>query len=170
MIIAITSDELREKIVKLAMLQHRKEYKHGFHGPDYFDCAGLVWYVYNEILGIDIYEEGYGESATTKIMTSKHGVITLYEEGVLKNDLNLIKKGDILLFHRQDKNETEPKANNRYPGHCGIYIGNNAFIHASGTEKRIVISDFNNEYWYKKIVGYKDYEEEFELVKSKFYI
>ena len=62
------------------VLQYGSKYKHGFHGPDYFDCGGLAWYVYNEILGIDIYEDGYGESATTKIMTSKHGIITLYEE------------------------------------------------------------------------------------------
>ena len=158
MIIAITSDELREKIVKLAMLQHRKEYKHGFHGPDYFDCAGLVWYVYNEILGIDIYEDGYGESATTKIMTSKHGIITLYEEGVLKNDLNLIKKGDILLFHRQDKNEKEPKDNNKYPGHCGIYLSENKFIHAPSSPGNVIISTFNKtgHYWEKKLVASKN--------------
>ena len=91
-------------------------------------------------------------------MTSKHGIITLYEEGVLKNDLNLIKKGDILLFHRQDKNEKEPKANNRYPGYCGIYLSENKFIHASSSPGTVIISTFNKtgHYWEKKLVASKN--------------
>lgn len=159
MFTAITDEELlREKIVQLAMLQRHKEYKHGYHGPDYFDCAGFVWYVYHEVLGIDIYEEGTGKSTTTKIMTSKYGTITFYDEGVLKNNLNLIKKGDILLFHRQDMKENEPKDNNKYPGHCGIYIANNKFIHAPRTVGRVVISTFEktNHYWEKKLIASKN--------------
>lgn len=101
-------------------------------------------------------------------MTSSYGNIYLYKTKI--KDISLIKKGDIVFLHRQSLKDNEPKVNNKYPGHCGIYIGNNAFIHASGTEKRIVISNFNNEYWYKKIVGFKDYEEEMKLVKSKFNI
>ena len=149
--------ELRDEIKKLVLLQKNKEYVHGGHGPDNFDCAGLVWFIYSEILGIDIYEEGYGESTTTMIMTSNYGKIVLFEDKVLNKDLSLIKTGDILFFHRQSLRDNIPKIDNKYPGHCGIYLGNNRFIHASGTKKKILINTFNNEYWYKKLVGSKDY-------------
>jgi len=102
------------------------------------------------------------------IMTSTYGKLTIYN--VEKKNIKLINKGDIVLLHRQSLKDNMPRTDNKYPGHCGIYIGNDAFIHASGTEKRVVISSFNNEYWYKKIVGYKDYEDEFKLIKSKFNI
>ena len=94
---------LINKIIDLAYQQLEKEYIHGSHGPNDFDCAGLVWYIYHEILGIDIYESGYGISTTTKIMTSKYGKLTLYKESSLYKNLKLINKGDILLFHRQSK-------------------------------------------------------------------
>ena len=42
--------ELRDKLIHLARLQRHKLYVHGKHGPDTFDCAGLVWFLYNEIL------------------------------------------------------------------------------------------------------------------------
>lgn len=152
----ITNNELlKDKIVELALLQHHKEYVHGSHGLDTFDCAGLVWYVYKEILGIDIYKDGYGNSTTTKIMTSKYGTITYYEENILDKDITLINKGDILLFHRQQKQEKEPKENNKYPGHCAIYLGNNKFIHATRKSKKVVISSFDKEYWVKKLVASK---------------
>ena len=165
---AINANNIRDEILFLALTQYGKKYVHDTYGPDTYDCAGLVWYIYKKVLGINIFNNGYGKSTTTKIMTSNYGKLTIYNTDI--KDIKLIKKGDIVFLHRQSLKDNEPRVNNKYPGHCGIYIGNNAFIHASGTEKRIVISDFNNEYWYKKIVGYKDYEEEFELVKSKFNI
>lgn len=141
---------LRDKIIKLALLQHHKKYVHGKHGEnDCFDCAGFVWYVYHELLGIDLYQNGYGLSTTTKMMTSDYGK--------LNKDLSLIKSGDILFFHRQSKEDNEPKRDNKYPGHCGIYLYDNKFIHALRKEGKIVISDFEkNKYWKKVLVASKD--------------
>ena len=140
----------------MAKLQRHKPYDHTAHGPDAFDCAGFVWYLYNEILGIDIYENGYRLSTTTKIMTSKYGILTLYKKDDLNKSINLIKKGDIVLFHRQSLNDCYPKCDNKYPGHCGIYLGNNYFIHASSKSKKIIINSFNNDYWKKVLVASKD--------------
>ena len=158
MIKANINDELlRERTIKLAKLQHHKIYEHGKHGPDTFDCAGLVWFIYNEILKLNLYDEGIGLSTTTKIMTSKYGKITLYKEEDLNKDLNLIKNGDIIFFHRQSMDDNEPKENNKYPGHCGIYIGNNKFIHCSRTKGKVIISNFDkNTYWKKLLVASKD--------------
>lgn len=149
---------LREKIIQLALLQHHKEYVHGKHGENNcFDCAGFVWYVYNKIFDIDLYKGGFGISTTTKTMTSDYGNILLFNEIDDNKNIDLINNGDILLFHRQSLNENEPKDNNKYPGHCGIYIGNHKFIHSLKSEKRVVISDFEkSDYWKKVLVASKD--------------
>lgn len=153
----INETELRYKIIKLALLQYHKLYVHGSNGPDTFDCAGLVWFIYNEILNINLYENGFGLSTTTKIMTSNLGKITLFEEDNMNKDLSLIKDGDIVFFHRQSLNDRIPKNDNKYPGHCGIYLGNNNFIHASRAKMKVVISNFEkNNYWKDVLVASKD--------------
>ena len=148
---------LREKIIKLALLQLNKEYKHGQHGPDEFDCAGLVWFIYNEICSINLYYDGFGLSTTTRIMTNPYGSTTLYDEASTKKNLSIIKKGDIIFFHRQSMNDNEPKENNKYPGHCGIYLDDNNFIHCSRPKGKVIISNFEkNEYWQKVMVASKN--------------
>lgn len=154
MIKANNLDEYRDKLISLALLQYGKKYVHGMMGPDTFDCAGFVWYVYKLVYGINIFQDGFGKSTTTMIMTSKYGNITLFNQ--LQKDTSLIKKGDIVLLHRQSLKDNEPKEDNKYPGHCGIYLGDNRFIHASGTEKKMVISSFNNKYWKDILVASKD--------------
>lgn len=154
MIKANTQELLREKIVKLALMQHHKSYVHGNHGEDSFDCAGLVWFIYQELFNINLYKNGYGLSTTTKLMTSNYGKLILFNDN---KDINIINKGDILFFHRQSMNDDMPKEDNRYPGHCGIYIGNNKFIHSLKSEGKVVISDFEkNDYWKKVLVASKD--------------
>ncbi len=148
----------RDDICSFALKQYHKLYVHGKFGPSTFDCAGFVWYVYNYLYGIDILKDGYGLSTTTMMMTSRYGVLTLYNYGY--KDISLIKKGDIVFLHRQSLNDSEPKVNNKYPGHCGIYLGNSRFIHASGTKKKVLINTFNSEYWLNKLVGSKDLEKD----------
>lgn len=90
--------ELRYKIIKLALLQHHKKYVHDKNGPNVFDCAGLAWFLYKEILNINLYENGIGLSTTTKIMTNSFGELITYDENSLVKDINLIKLGDIVFF------------------------------------------------------------------------
>ncbi len=148
---------LRKKTIELALLQYGKKYKHGKNGPDSFDCAGLPWFIYNELYNINIYEGGIGLSTTTKIMTSSYGILRLFNEKELNKDLSLIKTGDILFFHRQSLNDNKPSNNNRYPGHCGIYLSDNYFIQSSSVKGKVIISSFiKNEYWKNVLVGSKD--------------
>lgn len=159
MIKADTNDEimLREKLIKFAILQYNKLYEHGQNGPNTFDCAGLVWFIYNEICKLNLYYKGIGLSTTTKIMTNPYGKIVLYNEDSKNKDLSVIGKGDIVFFHRQSMNDNEPKENNKYPGHCGIYLGDNYFIHCSRTKGKVIISNFDkNDYWKKVLVASKD--------------
>jgi len=152
----INREILRQKIIKLALLQYKKKYEHGEHGPDTFDCAGLVWYVYNKICNIDIYTGGTGKSTTTKIMTCDYGERLDFDEFSESKDINLINIGDILFFHRQSKQEFEPTKDNKYPGHCGIYLGDNNFIHCTRTKGKVTIDNFKKKYWKRILVGSKD--------------
>ena len=158
----IKANTIRDEICFLARSKYHYDYVHGCFGPESFDCAGYVWYIYNKILGIDIFKDGYGLSTTTMIMTSKYGKLTLYDKE-FKN-ISIIKKGDIVFLHRQSLNDNVPKVDNKYPGHCGIYLGDNKFIHASGTKKKIIINTFNSHYWYTKLVGSKDIVNEYEKI------
>lgn len=157
MIIADKYDDLvRNELSRLAILQLNKPYEHGSHGLNDFDCAGLVWYLYNEIFGIDLYEIGFGLSTTTMMMTSRYGKITLYKDNTIYKDL-FLNTGDILFFHRQSKNDYMPKKDNKYPGHCGIYIGNNNFIHCSRKYNMVTMNNLDKDiYWKKILVGSKD--------------
>ena len=149
-------EKLRNDIISFLKYQHNKKYIHNTYGPDTFDCAGFVWYVYNKVLNINSFDDGYGISTTTKIMTSKYGKIILFNEINNFKNTSLIKKGDILLFHTQSLNEFNPTVNNKYPGHCGIYIGNNKFMHASNKQGKVVYSKLEEDKkLYKKIIGYK---------------
>lgn len=157
---------LRKKIIELAISQYGKKYKHGKNAPDSFDCAGLPWFIYNEILNINIYEEGIGLSTTTKIMTSSYGTLRLFNEKEFNKDLSLIKSGDILFFHRQSFDDNIPNDNNRYPGHCGIYLSDNYFIQSSSVKKKVIISNFEkNEYWKSVLVGSKDILSDDEILE-----
>ena len=138
-----TEEDLRNRIIELAKLQLKKEYVHGTQGPDTFDCAGFVWYVYHEILGIDIFECGYGLSTTTMLMTSKYGTLTYYQEDDMNKDIDSINKGDILLFHSQSRDEFEPTEYNKYPGHAGIYLGERKFIQCTSRLNKVYITPFD---------------------------
>lgn len=126
-------------------------------GPETFDCAGLVRYLYHSLFDINIFMGGYGRSTTTKLMTTYYGRLILFKENGYK-ELTLLKRGDVLFFHRQSLSDDTPRVDNKYPGHCGIYLGENKFIHASRPKQKVIISNFNyNEYWKEVLVGSKDY-------------
>ena len=149
-------EQIREEILNLAIHQLNKTYEHGMHGPLSYDCAGLIWYIYDEIMHINLYKDGYGLSTTTMIMTSSYGKITYFKETCLNKNIKLIKQGDILLFHRQSLKENEPKEDNKYPGHCGLYLGEKKFIHCTKKDN-VHINILNNDsYWYKKLVASKN--------------
>ena len=54
------------------------------------------------------------------------------------------------------KEEYEPKPDNKYPGHCGIYLGNKEFIHCPRSKKLVRIDNLKEgKYWISKLVGSK---------------
>ena len=152
----------------LSLQQLGKKYVHGKHGPDTFDCAGMVWYIYDSICRINIYESGIGLSTTTKIITSTYGSIILYDEDDLNKNLKLLEKGDILFFHRQSLGDNIPKIDNKYPGHCGIYLGDNSFIHCSRPKKKVIINNLVDDiYWQRVLIGSKRIISNNKILKKR---
>ena len=97
-------------------------YVYGGTTPSGFDCSGFVMYVYKQF-GVSL---PHSSSAQSK-------------KGTKVEKANL-QQGDIVFF--------SDYKTHKGIGHCGIYIGNNQFIHAS-TEKTGVITSSLNSGSYK---------------------
>ena len=106
-------------------------------------------------------------SATTKVFTSSIGELHKINEDNLLYELLKIKKGDILFFHTQSKEDFEPRENNRYPGHVGIYLGDFRYINASTGKGFVGIENLLNPKKLKKFVGYKNVVDSFEYTTNK---
>ena len=107
-------------------------------------------------------------STTTEIMTRDYGKLLEFSENECDKNIDLIEKGDVLFFHRQSLTMDHPTFYNKYPGHCGIYLGERKFIHATAPAQMVVISDFNyNPYWYDTLVGVKDFVSDEKVLVKK---
>ena len=153
----IMQEYYRNNLIELALLQLEKKYTWDTKGPEEFDCSGLTYFIYKEMFNIDINKDGYGVGDTTKQITNNIGFLKKYQE----NDSNkqeyikYIKPGDLIFFHTQSLEENIPTPTNRYPGHVGIYLGNDQFIHASSKAGKIIISTLSDK-WIKKLIASKD--------------
>lgn len=150
-------DFYRNNVIDLALTKLGKKYVWDTKGEEEFDCSGFTYYIYKELFNIDINESGYGNGDTTKQMTNNIGNLKQYNETDPNKQkyIEEINIADLVFFHRQSLDENAPTPQNRYPGHVGIYLGDNKFIHASSDEGKIVISEFD-EYWTKVLVASRD--------------
>ena len=106
-----------------------KPYVWGAQGPNGFDCSGFTYYVYKNSAGKTL--------PRTSSAQSKYGTY------VSKSNL---KPGDLLFFDTVG-------ANNGVVTHCGIYIGNNQFIHAASGQGKVVINNLNSSYYINSYVN-----------------
>lgn len=115
-----------DKAIKLLKEQVGKPYVWGANGPDSFDCSGLVRYIYKNALGKDIPRVSEDQS--------KVG------QAISREDL---QPGDLVFFDTMDKGKVS---------HVGMYIGNNAFIHAANSKKGVIKSTLTG-YYDKKFIN-----------------
>ena len=106
-----------------------KPYVWGAQGPNSFDCSGFTYYVFKNKAGIIL--------PRTSSAQSKYGTY------VSRNNL---RAGDLVFF---DTNG----ANNGQVSHVGLYIGNGQMIHASYSQKKIVIDNFNSSNFKRTFVN-----------------
>ncbi len=102
-------------------------YVYGANGPNSFDCSSYTSHVYKHF-GYSLNRSAAGQ----------------YSNGT-PIDLSQIQVGDLILWRAYGSSKTAT--------HVGIYIGNNQYIHASSTAKRITINDMNYGTNARYIVG-----------------
>ncbi len=121
-----TASAIGEQVVALAMSYLGVPYVWGGASPSGFDCSGFTLYIYKQF--------GYSMSHSASAQWHDAG------EYVDRSDL---QPGDMVFF--ADPARTNGKA----CSHCGIYIGNGEFIHASSSSsgKYVRISNLTSGYY-----------------------
>lgn len=109
---------------KIASSMVGKPYRFGGNSPRGFDCSGLVHYSYRNA-GISV-----PRSTNTQRSQSRRVSRTS------------IQSGDLLFFNQEGK----------YSSHVGIYLGNNRFVHAPSSGKRVRVDSLSDDYWKKHFV------------------
>lgn len=102
-----------------ALEMQGKPYRAGGNSPQGFDCSGLVQYSYAQVnLRLPRSTDGLWSGSRT----------------VSRND---IRPGDLLFFHQEGKRNS----------HIAIYVGNNRFVHAPSSGKRVSTASLADRYW-----------------------
>lgn len=121
-----TTSAIGEQVVALAMSYLNVPYVWGGESPSGFDCSGFTLYIFKQF--------GYTLSHSASAQWLNSG------EYVERSDL---QPGDMVFF-------ADPsRSNGKACSHCGIYIGDGKFIHASSSSsgKYVRISDLTTGYY-----------------------
>ena len=116
-----------DQILETAKEYLGTEYIWAANGPTAFDCSGYTKYIFNT-QGISLPRYS-GHQA-------KIGERISYNE---------LQKGDLVFFDTKNHKKSKRKVN-----HVGIYLGESQFIHASSAGKKVMITSFEEQPFYKK--------------------
>ena len=106
-------------------------YRYGGTSPAQgFDCSGLVQYSYKKA-GINVPRNTRLQRKSSRAVSYNH-----------------LKKGDLLFFHQAGK---------RY-GHVAIYIGNQQFVHAPSSGKRVRVDSLTSRYWRRHLASARRFD------------
>ena len=118
------TSQTKQTVVTTAKRMLGVKYRYGGTSPNRgFDCSGLVQYSHRSA-GINIPRTTSQQYRAAKRISRRY-----------------LKAGDLVFF------KTTPS---RGISHVGIYLGNNKFIHAPSSGKRVKISSMNDKYWRKR--------------------
>lgn len=119
----------KNEVVNIAYGLIGKPYQWGAEGPDSFDCSGFTQYVYKQA-GKSIPRVSRDQA--------KHGSAVSREN---------YSKGDLVYFDTDGDGQVN---------HVGVYLGNNEFIHCSGTPskpEKVKTDNLGSSYWSKVLKG-----------------
>lgn len=120
----------RETAMNKLMGQLGKPYQWGGTSPRTgFDCSGLVWYAYKDLVKF-------------KIPRTANEMYHLRDAAQVKRES--LEKGDLVFFRINNRGAAD---------HVGVYLGNGKFIQSPRTGKDIQISALSEEYWQSHYVG-----------------
>ena len=116
----------REKVLFEVIKYLETPYKYGGNTQKGMDCSAFTLQVYQNSLSIEI-----PRSAREQYSTGEK----------ISNDE--LKFGDLVFFNTTKRS---------FPGHVGIYLGENQFVHASRS-LGVTVSSLENAYYKKRYVG-----------------
>ena len=115
------------ELAMTAMTLIGAHYKYGGNSPETgIDCSGLVRYVFKEAWGATL--------PRTSLELSRAG------EEVSRDEL---QPGDLVFYNTMRRSYS----------HVGIYLGDNKFIHAPSSGKKVRIDNMELAYWKKRFNG-----------------
>ncbi len=115
------------ELAMTAMTLIGSHYKYGGNSPETgIDCSGLVRYVFKEAWGATV--------PRTSLELSRAG------EEVSEADL---QPGDLVFYNTRRRSYS----------HVGIYLGDNKFIHAPSSGKKVRIDNMDMAYWKSRFNG-----------------
>ena len=121
------SSAVKQSVVKVAKRMIGVKYRYGGTSPSRgFDCSGLVQYSH-KAAGVNIPRTTSQQFKAAKRISRRY-----------------MKAGDLVFFKT---------VVSRVASHVGIYLGNNKFIHAPSSGKRVKISSMKDKYWRKRFTG-----------------
>lgn len=100
-------------------------YRYGGSTPQGFDCSGLVQYSYARA-GVSLPRDMQGLWRSTRPVAPAQ-----------------IRPGDLVFFHLDGQRNS----------HVGLYVGDNAFVHAPSRGKHVSTASLSNPYWSRRIGG-----------------
>ncbi|HHB2142387.1 peptidoglycan DD-endopeptidase MepH [Escherichia albertii] len=123
-----------QKATKVAMnklmQQIGKPYRWGGSSPRTgFDCSGLVYYAYKDLVKI-------------RIPRTANEMYHLRDAAPI--DRSELKNGDLVFFRTQGRGTAD---------HVGVYVGNGKFIQSPRSGQEIQITSLSEDYWQRHYVG-----------------
>ncbi|MCT4717914.1 C40 family peptidase [Enterobacteriaceae bacterium H20N1] len=120
------------KVVHRLKQQLGKPYVWGGQTPSQgFDCSGLIYYVYNQLL-------------SRKLPRTANGMFQ--DRGLKHVPKEALRRGDLIFFQIKSRDKAD---------HVGVYLGEGQFIEAPRTGLNIRISQFEDDYWQDHYLGAK---------------
>jgi cell wall-associated NlpC family hydrolase len=114
-----TDDSAVGKLITFAKKYVGVKYVYGGKSPSGFDCSGFVGYVYKNF-GIKL----------------NSSAASMYSNGT-RVSKSTLSAGDILFFDASSRGKSGSI------DHVGIYLGNNKFIHASTSNRKVIIQSLS---------------------------
>jgi cell wall-associated NlpC family hydrolase len=121
-ILAAKKSNRDNKLKRIAKSHLGKRYVWGSIGPRTFDCSGFTLKVF-KTMGVTI--------PRVSRKQAKHGKLVARDK---------LKVGDLIFF-----DTATPRKG--YVNHVGIYLGNNQFIHASSSKRKVVITKLTKTFY-----------------------
>jgi cell wall-associated NlpC family hydrolase len=109
-------------------------YKFGGNSLNGIDCSAFTQNVYQSAWMLNL-----NRSAREQ-----------YKQGIVIEDRRELEFGDLVFFNTRKRVK---------PGHVGIFIGDNLFVHAS-SKSGVTISSLDHDYYNKRYMGARRIEEE----------